>query len=43
MTTSLGWHVFQGFTLMGYLVTNIGDEQSLFAWDRSGRMAFLLE
>jgi hypothetical protein len=36
MTTSLGWHVFQGFTLMGYLVTNIGDEQSLFAWDRSG-------
>lgn len=36
MTTSLGWHVFQGFTLMGYLVTNLGNDQSLFAWDRSG-------
>lgn len=36
ITTSFGWHVFQGFTLMGFVVVNVGDEQSLFAYDRSG-------
>jgi len=36
MTTTFGWYVFQGFTLLGIVVVNAGDEQSLFAWDRSG-------
>jgi len=36
ITTTFGWYVFQGFTLLGTLVVNAGDEQSLFAWDRSG-------
>jgi len=35
ITTSFGWHVFQGFTLIGFFVVNAGDEDSLFAWDRS--------
>ena len=36
ITTTFGWHVFQGFTLLGFVVVNAGDEQSLFAYDRSG-------
>ena len=36
ITTSFGWNVFQGFTLIGYFVVNTGGEESLFAWDRSG-------
>jgi len=36
ITTSLGWDVFQGFTLVGYGVLNAGDNRSMFAWDRSG-------
>ncbi len=36
ITTTFGWYVFQGFTLLGIVVVNAGDEQSLFAYDRSG-------
>ena len=36
ITTTFGWHVFQGFTLMGFVVVNAGDEDALFAYDRSG-------
>ena len=40
ITTSFGWNVFQGFTLIGYFVVNTGGEDSLFAWDRSGDWPF---
>ena len=36
ITTTFGWYVFQGFTLLGIVVVNAGDEQALFAYDRSG-------
>ena len=36
ITATFGWYVFQGFTLLGMAVINTGNEQSLFAWDRSG-------
>jgi hypothetical protein len=35
ITTSVGWHVFQGFTLLGFVVVNAGGQESLFAYDRS--------
>jgi hypothetical protein len=35
ITASVGWNVFQGFTLVGYVVMNAGNDQALFAWDRS--------
>ncbi|RLW68327.1 MAG: hypothetical protein B6D68_03855 [spirochete symbiont of Stewartia floridana] len=35
ITGSAGWQVFQGFTLLAYVKVNIGEAQSLFAWDRT--------
>ncbi len=35
ITGSVGWQVFQGFTLLAYVKANIGNDQSLFAWDRT--------
>lgn len=37
ITTTFGWHVFQGFTLLAFVVVNAGDDDSLFAWDRSSK------
>ena len=34
LTATISWDVFQGFTLFGAVVSNIGGRQSLFAWDR---------
>ncbi len=36
ITTTFGWHVFQGFTLLGFVVVNTGDENDIFANDRTG-------
>lgn len=35
ITTTFGWHVFQGFTLLGFIVVNTGAPTDLFAFDRS--------
>ena len=36
ITGTVGWYVFQGFTLLGFVTVNAGEESDLFAFDRSG-------
>lgn len=35
ISAGLGWNVFEGFTLFAYLLSNAGDGDDTFSWDRA--------